>query len=26
MEPYPINGPQPPLGEDETVFLIEAQL
>lgn len=26
MEPYPINGPQPPLGEEETVFLIEAQL
>ena len=26
MEPYPIEGPQPPLKEGETVFMIEAQL
>jgi hypothetical protein len=26
MEPYPLDGPQPPLKEGETVFMIEAQL
>ncbi len=26
MEPYPLDGPKPPLAEDEAVFLIEAQL
>lgn len=26
MEPYPIDGPQPPLNDGETVFMIEAQL
>ena len=26
MEPYPLDGPQPPLNEGETVFMIEAQL
>ena len=26
MEPYPLEGPQPPLNDGETVFMIEAQL
>ena len=26
MEPYPLDGPQPPMKEGETVFMIEAQL